>query len=95
MPDLPADPWGRVMPDAPDLLAAFEDYCEKLADEAERALEANRRNVALCGIPWPVTLRDDVPVKCQLAEGHDGTHWHWTGGIDVQWGGKPYSLIDE
>lgn len=25
------------MPDAPDLFAAFEDYCERLADEAERA----------------------------------------------------------
>lgn len=83
------------MPDAPDLLAALEDYCERLADEAERARQAVARDVALCGIPWPVTLRDDQPVTCQLAADHEGTHWHWTDGIDVHWGGKPYVLVDE
>lgn len=73
------------MPDAPDLLAAFADYCERLADEAERLRAAAAADVALCGVPWPANVDDARPVCCQLPAWHGDGHWHWTGGINVTW----------
>lgn len=81
------------MPDAPDLLAAFADYCDRLEALAVERRRVAQRSEPICGVPWPVSVDDEQPMGCELAAGHAGDlHWHWSGGVDVTW---PMGTADE